>query len=86
MGALVRKFCSAWGRDGLSAVERLDGMTFKRIDPVPYSFQPVSIKGPAKAANYGAATDLTFDVRNYDNYDHCYWISYQVPDGWRWRD
>ena len=61
----------------------LDGMTFKRIDPVPYSFQPVSIKGPAKAANYGAATDLAIDVRNYDNHDHCYWVSYQAPDGWR---
>ena len=60
----------------------LAGEAFKRIDPVPYAFQPVSVDGPAQAANYGAATDVTFDLHNYDTYNHCYYVTFEVPEGW----
>jgi hypothetical protein len=61
------------------------GTPFLRQEPVPYSFQPVSITGPARAANFGGGTPLEFQVTNHDAYTHCYWYSYAAPDGW-WVD
>ncbi len=63
----------------------LDGGAFQRIDPVPYSFQPVSIESLGDGANFGGGTTLQFELHNADVHDHWYLYSYQAPEGW-WLD
>jgi hypothetical protein len=36
-------------------------------------------------ANFGGFTELQFQVENKDSHDHCYWVSYNAPEGW-WID
>ncbi len=58
------------------------GEPFVRIDPVPYTFQPLEIISLGDAANFGGATPLQFQFTNFDTANHCYWISYDAPEGW----
>jgi hypothetical protein len=58
------------------------GTQFVRQEAVPYSFQPVTIRSLFDGVNYGGGTDLQFEVTNLDAYSHCYWLTYQAPEGW----
>jgi hypothetical protein len=62
-----------------------NGEPFTRIDPVPYTFQPLLVKSLNEGANFGGVTQLDFQFTNYDSYDHCYWLTYSLPEGW-WID
>jgi len=62
-----------------------DGEPFVRIDPVPYTFQPLLVKSLNEGVNFGGVTQLQFQFTNYDIYNHCYWLTYNVPEGW-WID
>jgi hypothetical protein len=73
------------GRAYLWVQGLIGGTQFVRQEAVPYSFQPVTITSLGDGANYGAGTDLQFEVTNLDAYAHCYWYTYQAPDGW-WVD
>jgi hypothetical protein len=60
----------------------LNGEDFERIDPVPYSFQPLSISSSSDGANFGGGTPLQFELHNADVHNHCYWLLYTAPEGW----
>jgi hypothetical protein len=62
-----------------------NGEAFTRIDPVPYTFQPLRVLSLGEGANYGGVTQVQFQFTNYDIYDHCYWLTYSIPAGW-WID
>ena len=62
-----------------------DGEAFVRNDPVPYTFSPFKMVSLGDGANYGGATQLQYRVTNLDIYDHCYWLTYEAPEGW-WMD
>ncbi len=62
-----------------------NGRSFTRIDPVPYNFQPFKVVSLGDGANYGGVTQLQFQFTNYSGDDHCYWITYNAPEGW-WID
>ncbi len=60
-----------------------NGEAFLRIDPNPYTFQPLQMQFPwvmgqtmEVSLNYSSSSPTT------DVYDHCYWISYDAPEGW----
>ena len=59
-----------------------NGETFVRVDPVPYAFQPVKLVSLGDGANFGGATQLPFRITNYDSADHCYWETFDAPEGW----
>ncbi len=59
------------------------GEPFYRIDPVLYTFQPLQVISMGDGANYGDVTPLQFQFTNYDAFNHCYWINYDAPAGWR---
>ncbi len=58
------------------------GEPFLRIDPVPYTFQPLEVTSLGDGANFGGVTSLQFQFTNYDTVSHCYWLSYDAPEGW----
>jgi hypothetical protein len=62
-----------------------DGEAFYRIDPVPYTFQPFKVVSMGDGVNYGGVTQLEFQFTNSTIVDHCYWLSYDAPQGW-WID
>jgi len=62
-----------------------NGEPFVRIDPVLYTIQPLRVTSMGDGANYGGVTELQFQFSNYDIHDHCYWITYDAPEGW-WID
>ena len=62
-----------------------DGEAFYRIDPLPYTFQPFKVVSLGEGVNFGGVTQLQFQFGNYTIVDHCYWISYDAPEGW-WID
>ena len=59
-----------------------NGEQYLRVDPVPYSFQPVKLVSLGDGANFGGATQLPFRLTNYDSVDHCYWETSSAPEGW----
>jgi hypothetical protein len=70
------------GNAYLSLLGHSAGEAFLRIDPVPYAFQPFQVTSLGDGVNYGGATPLQFQFTNHDAYDHCYWITYDAPEGW----
>lgn len=67
----------------LGGMGTLGGVEFTRVDPVPYSFQPLSVTPPeGEQVNNGALTTLQFGVTNQDEFDHCYIGTAQAPAGW----
>ncbi len=62
-----------------------NGEEFVRIDPVPYSFQPIEFTSLGDGANFGGVTELQFQLSNNSLVDHCYWVTYDAPEGW-WID
>jgi hypothetical protein len=64
---------------------QLGGTSFVRSDPIPFTFQPVSISSPGESVNMGGGTALSFEIKNLDSQDHCYWYDTLTPDGW-WVD
>ena len=69
-----------------SAFLRLTGQVggeyFERIDPRPYSFSPLEITAGVDSFNDGGPTFVDFQVTNSDSHDHCYWVTYNAPEGW----
>ena len=64
---------------------QLEGTSFIRSDPVPFTFQPVNISSLGEGVNTGGGTELSFEIKNLDNQDHCYWYDTLRPEGW-WVD
>ncbi len=62
-----------------------NGEAFYRIDPVPYTFQPLKVVPLGDGVNFGGVTQLNFQFSNRTIVDHCYWLSYDAPEGW-WID
>ncbi len=60
----------------------MGGETFERIDPNPYTFAPLEVTSLGDGANFGTYTYLPYEVSNLDTADHCYWVSYDAPEGW----
>jgi hypothetical protein len=60
----------------------VDGEPFTRVDPAPYSFQPVSLTSLGDAASDGGTTALEFNLRNDDLVEHCYFFNVGLPEGW----
>jgi len=63
----------------------VNGTDFVRVDPTPYTFQPVSYTSLGDVVNTGGTSTLAFNLRNDDTVDHCYRFEITVPDGW-WYD
>jgi hypothetical protein len=61
------------------------GEPFVRIDPVPYTFQPLQVISLGDGVNFGGVTPLQFQFTNYDAFNHWYYITYEAPAGW-WID
>ena len=64
---------------------QLGGTSFIRSDPVPFTFQPVNISSLGEGVNTGGGTELSFEIKNLDSQDHCYWYDTLTPEGW-WVD
>jgi hypothetical protein len=62
-----------------------NGAAFMRTDPVPYTFSPFRMVSLGDGVNYGGVTQMQYRVSNLDIYDHCYWLTYDAPEGW-WID
>jgi hypothetical protein len=60
----------------------LDGEAFERVDPSPYTFSLLEVTSLGPRDNFGGATFLPFEVTNFDSADHCYWVTYDAPEGW----
>jgi hypothetical protein len=61
----------------------LDGEPFRRVEPKPFSFQPIRLDGPAEVPALEAKTVIPFTLYNDDDFDHVFEIDVQVPQGWR---
>ena len=59
-----------------------NGTEFERVDPVPFTLQPVRVTSLGDGAVVGTNTTLNFKLENNDNVGHCYSATRQVPDGW----
>ena len=59
-----------------------EGNSFIRTDPVPFSFQPVSLESLGDGANFGGPTELMFKLTNLDSVQHDYFLNASVPPGW----
>ncbi|MBX3012207.1 MAG: hypothetical protein KF832_11905 [Caldilineaceae bacterium] len=60
----------------------VDGESFIRNEPTPFTFQPLEVTALGNGVNYGGITSLVFSIKNNDTVDHCYTRSTQVPSGW----
>ena len=58
------------------------GASFERTDPVPFSFQPVTLESLGNGASGGGATQLQFRLTNLDTVAHGYALSASLPLNW----
>jgi hypothetical protein len=61
----------------------LGGQPFRRVEPKPFSFQPMSLAGPDAAPALEAKTNISYTLYNDDSVPHTFGIEVQVPHGWR---
>lgn len=61
----------------------LNGQPFQRVEPKPFSFQPLHLQGPATVVSVGAKTVIPFTLANQDNVAHTFRIEVQTPLDWR---
>lgn len=61
----------------------LNGQPFHRVEPKPFSFQPLQLQGPATVASVQAKTVIPFTLANQDNVAHTFRIEVQTPLDWR---
>lgn len=62
----------------------INGVEFKRSDPVPYNFQPLIVTAdpPYVEGFYASGAYVGFTATNQDTVEHCYAVEFAVPDGW----
>ncbi len=62
----------------------INGVEFKRSDPVPYNFQPLVVTAdpPYVEGFYASGAYVGFTATNQDTVEHCYAVEFAVPDGW----
>lgn len=60
----------------------VDGETFTRTEPTPFTFQPLEVTALGDGVNDGGITSLIFSIKNNDTVAHCYDRATQVPSGW----
>lgn len=60
----------------------IGGISFVRSDPVPYTFQPVSLESLGDGVNTGGVTTLQFKLTNQDTFEHSYFLEVSAPSGW----
>ena len=60
------------------------GVAFKRSDPAPFNFQPLSVTAspPYVEGYYDDSVPVVFYATNQDTVRHCYTAAFTVPDGW----
>ncbi|MFN2137304.1 MAG: choice-of-anchor X domain-containing protein, partial [Candidatus Promineifilaceae bacterium] len=58
------------------------GAPFERVDPVPFTFQPLLLESLGSAANSGGTSTLQFRLTNLDTAGHDYSLSPTLPTGW----
>lgn len=61
----------------------LNGQPFHRVEPKPFSFQPVYLQGPATVASTAAKTVIPFTLTNQDKVGHTFRVAVQTPVDWR---
>jgi len=59
-----------------------NGTNFERVDPVPFTFQPIRVTSLGDGVVLGANTSMNFRIQNYDIVQHCYRANWQLPEGW----
>jgi len=61
----------------------LNGQPFRRVEPKPFSFQPLRLAGPDAAPSLAAKTVVSYTLTNHDAFAHTFRIDVQTPPGWR---
>jgi hypothetical protein len=61
----------------------VQGTQLQRSDPVPYTFQPFNVVGPATMPYFGTGTvGIDYTMTNLGDGMRCFNPSAQMPDGW----
>ena len=61
----------------------LNGQPFRRVEPKPFSFQPLRLTGPVSTPSLAAKTVVSYTLTNDDAFAHTFRIDVQEPQGWR---
>jgi len=67
----------------LWAEGNIGGVGFRRSDPTPFNFQPLTIYPPAYVEGYyDGSVEVIFYAENSDSVNHCYTVDFSLPPGW----